>query len=112
MIELRNCHDCGVKPGQPHKSGCDTERCSVCGGQTLMCGGCPDENGVMQHDPLFARWTGIWPGEAECRVLGLHCKFTSKGWEKCEANDEDAMPDLNKFHSMGYDKIFFIKPKK
>ena len=64
-IELKNCHDCGDEPGQPHMPNCDTERCSFCGGQCLMCGGCPDENGDMRHDPLFARWTGIWPGSAE-----------------------------------------------
>ena len=45
--------------------GCDTEHCSWCGGQVLVCGGCKDEAGVMRHDPLFARWTGIWPGVAD-----------------------------------------------
>jgi len=61
---LRNCHDCGVKPGQIHKDGCDVERCSVCGGQRLG-----DE--CKGHDKAFARWTGIWPGEAEAVFLGV-----------------------------------------
>jgi hypothetical protein len=80
---LRRCHDCGVSPGEPHKPGCDTEHCSVCGGQRLMCE-------CEGHDPLFARWTGIWPGKAEADFLGL---------------------DLNEFTRSGLDRIFFIKPQ-
>lgn len=82
MNKLTNCHDCGTRPGEIHLSGCDTERCSVCGGQLLMCG-------CEKHDPSFARWTGIWPGYLESQYLGI---------------------DLNEFYSKGYYKIFFIKP--
>lgn len=59
-----NCHDCGAKPGEPHQEGCDTERCSVCGTQRLRCG-------CEGHDPLFARWTGFWPGSLEAIALGI-----------------------------------------
>ncbi len=82
MKKLLNCHDCGAKPGQPHMPGCDTERCSVCGGQALV-------SDCKGHDPLFARWTGIWPGKAEADYLGL---------------------DLNEFSALGYDELFFVKP--
>jgi hypothetical protein len=82
METLRNCHDCGAKPGEMHASGCDTERCSVCGGQRLQC----DCEG---HDPAFARWTGLWPGSAEAAALGV---------------------DLNQFEEQGFDQIFFVKP--
>jgi hypothetical protein len=110
--ELKNCHDCGTKPGETHMPGCDTERCSYCGGQCLMCGGCPDESGKIRHDPAFARWTGLWPGSAEAAELGLWVKWTDQGWEKCDKNDPDARPDLNSFITMGYSKIFFVKPTK
>jgi len=80
---LRNCHDCGAKPGEMHQDGCDTERCSSCGGQKLQCD-CPG------HDPAFARWTGLWPGSVEAFALGV---------------------DLNEF-SVKYKDIFFIKPKE
>lgn len=48
MSELPNCHDCAVKPGEPHQDGCDVERCSVCGGQRLMCR-------CVDHDKSFAK---------------------------------------------------------
>lgn len=64
MRELKNCHDCGVKPGEEHIDGCDTECCSVCGGQRLQCN-------CLGHDKKFAKWTGIFPGLAEAEYLGI-----------------------------------------
>ena len=84
--KLGNCPDCGVPPGQCHNNGCDVERCSVCGGQYISCG-C-DGN---KHDPVFAKWKGIWPGDAESQFLGI---------------------DLNEFYKQGYHKIFFIKKER
>ena len=83
---LSDCHDCGAKPGEVHARGCDTERCSVCGGQRLQC----DPVECKDHDPAFARWTGIWPGFAEARVLGI---------------------DLNELERSGLGRVFFVKPK-
>jgi hypothetical protein len=82
--ELLECHDCGATPGQVHGRGCDVERCSVCGGQRLMCR-CPG------HDRRFARWTGIWPGKAEAEYLGMN---------------------LNDLLDSGAYRAIFIKPKK
>jgi len=31
------CHDCGVPEGHLHKSGCDMEKCIMCGGQLITC---------------------------------------------------------------------------
>lgn len=86
MRNLTNCHDCGAKPGEVHNVNCDTERCSDCGGQRLQC----DDKECRTHDPAFARWTGIWPGYAEAKELGV---------------------DLNGFFTEGLYKKFFIKPK-
>jgi len=82
-MELKKCHDCGANPGEVHEDGCDTERCSVCGGQFLSCG-------CEGHNKKFARWTGIWPGFAEAELFGI---------------------DLNKFYEIGLHKTFFIEPK-
>lgn len=109
---LKNCHDCGTLPGHTHTSGCDTERCSYCGGQVLQCGGCPNSKGKMRHDPAFARWTGLWPGLAEAAELGLWTKWTENGWQNCDKSDPKARPSLNDFYERGYDKVFFIKPSK
>lgn len=83
LKSMTTCHDCDAKPGEPHKKNCDTERCSVCGGQRLCC----DCKG---HDKYFAKWTGIWPGKAEADYLGI---------------------DLNEFMQQELYKIFFIKGK-
>ena len=84
LLGLRLCPDCAVAPGHVHSDNCDVERCSACGGQRLSCC-CEGE-----HDKAFARWTGIWPGKAEAKLLGC---------------------DLNEFYTKGYDKVFFVKPK-
>lgn len=81
MNKLHKCHDCGAKPGEVHSDNCDVERCSVCGGQRLQCN-------CKNHDKKFARWTGIWPGQAEADYLGI---------------------DLNEFYKQGLEKIFFMK---
>lgn len=84
MSKLKNCPDCGVTPGQPHKTGCDIERCSVCGRQRISC------ECKKRQDKAFARWTGFWPGELEAKELGI---------------------DLNEFHRQGFHQILFVKPK-
>jgi len=84
MKNLEACPDCGAIPGQPHREGCDVERCSVCGDQRLTCT-------CYGHDKAFSRWTGFWPGYLESRALGI---------------------DLNQLYDRGFDQILFVKPGK
>lgn len=106
------CPDCKVMPGGTHHPGCDVERCSACGRQALSGCNCED------HDPMKARWTGLWPGKKECRALGLFCRdFHPDGqvvtpenpidWDSdehlrirwhvpCKAGDLGAHEDLNR----------------
>lgn len=81
MEILKSCPECSTEPGQIHIDGCDIEICSACGTQRLQCD-CKD------HDPAFARWSGVWPGKAEAEYLGM---------------------DLNEFCT-SVSKLFFIKP--
>jgi len=90
--DLRRCHDCGAPPGYTHREGCDTERCTVCGGQRLQC--CCEG-----HDRRRAFWTGTWPGSEACMELGWYSKMIPgrTGWHRCEPGDPDGTPDMNRW---------------
>ena len=58
MIKINNkykkhdavCHDCGVKEGELHESGCDVERCHTCGQQVIVCyEHCFHEDGTIRQ---------------------------------------------------------------
>lgn len=130
--EVRDCGDCGAKPGDFHLPGCDVERCRLCGGQSISCA-CnypEDEHGETRDMTDAERvdldervekaggrlpWTGIWPGVEECRELGLWCKWVEPGWAggkilaqntgwvRCSADDPDATEDLNRLAMMPWD---------
>ena len=120
----KNCHDCGAEPGQLHKTGCDVERCALCGGQALSCD-CvyilagiipatmgtthPDiyNNGATEqmwlaYDAEAAKyggrlpWAGEWPGVAECREFGWFARMVpGRGWVSCSPEVPGAREDLN-----------------
>jgi hypothetical protein len=94
-----NCPDCAVLPGQPHRTGCDVERCTVCRGQRLQCATDREDDACVAHDPLQALWTGEWPGAAECRARGWYSRPNPAGGGlvPCAASDQGATPDLNRW---------------
>lgn len=103
----RHCHDCGAKPGEFHRPGCDVERCALCGSQSISCfcvyglSGFRDSDDLEQRSPyIYAHgpteimdarydaevaerggrlpWTGVWPGEEECIEYGFYCHWVSR----------------------------------
>lgn len=107
-VSSRQCHDCGVMPGERHDEGCDVALCVVCGLQQLQCD--PEaEHGLTGPDlPPMQTWTGEWPGEAECREWGWWARWTvvteyspdgrpdSGPTVPCSADHPDALADLNR----------------
>jgi hypothetical protein len=101
------CPDCQAKVGELHKSNCDVERCSFCGGQALQCF---YEN---SHDELECEcrrklvtdtdripWDGEWPGKKECQEYNFWSKMVKgRGWVRCEKDDPEASEDLNRLHA-------------
>lgn len=90
-----SCPDCGVSPGEFHRSGCDLEQCPYCGRQLISCI-------CSKAPPLDDRlpWTGLWPGVAECREFGWFARRgPGRGWVPCRADEEGAVEDLNRLHT-------------
>lgn len=68
-------------------------RCKECGIQQIQCG---------EHwDAEMTVWTGEWPGDVECRELGLwvsHASVMRPPIRKTTADDPDRTEDLNELH--------------
>ena len=125
---MRNCGDCGAKPGEHHMGGCDMERCARCGGQAMSCPCIYVVNGMdpdtldVEHPNVYAtgptkgmeekwdaewgsrrmKWTGEYPGTAECREYGFWAVFGPDlfppqwGWVPVPAGTPGATEDLNR----------------
>lgn len=121
----RDCRCC-VKPGERHQSGCDVERCALCGGQLISCDCVYELNGYVDleveapevwksgpsdshwavYDQAVAElggpllWEGEYPGSAQAREFGLFCRMIEgQGWTKCEPTHPEARTDLNRLVS-------------
>ncbi|MFJ3169325.1 hypothetical protein ACIPJK_00950 [Streptomyces roseus] len=81
------CPDCSVLPGQLHRHGCDVARCAETGRQRL---GCPHPGASCN-----TRWSGHWPGDAECWEYGFLIHPGPEG----EASGLPPMPDLNRLYT-------------
>lgn len=89
------CPDCQVSPGSRHKDGCDVARCTRCGKQALQCG-------IHRRAPV-TRWTGQWPGQAECEEFGWYSYWCDPEpgeeygkWVRCDKDHPKAGADLNR----------------
>lgn len=132
---VRNCGDCGAKPGTLHVPGCDVERCALCGGQAISCGciyaicGIDQSNMEETHpdiwhngptDEMYAKfdvevekyggrlpWTGEWPGADACREIGIYSFWSETGgWVSCSKDHPRAGEDLNRLHCLAsWDKV-------
>lgn len=90
VSKMKNCHDCGAKPGELHKEGCDSPRCTICGIQLLQCEHYPEGNSVH---------TGIELQELKiiAEVLDLYCRYDAeRGLVPCSEQADGANYDLNK----------------
>ena len=124
---LRNCGDCGAKPGELHDRGCDVERCLLCGGQAIGCNCVYEVNGMTgdleeEHPDIYENgatdamyavydkavdalggrlpWTGEWPGNAECREFGLWSRMGDRARAGRSAKETIRMPGKISTHSI------------
>lgn len=101
------CHDCGVGPGELHESGCDTERCRLCGYQAISCD-CwrilsdAAFDAAVETEGGRLPWTGEFPGSSDARELGFWSYWDDERerWVQCDENAPGAGPDLNRLNEL------------
>lgn len=87
------CQGCGAGVGEVHDRVCDVARCRATGQQWARCDHLTPS--PIPHQPDV--WSGRWPGEEDCERLGWFARLEpGRGWQRCDANDLGAEPDLNR----------------
>ena len=120
---MRNCNDCGTKPGELHTAGCDIERCPRCGMQKIACDCiyevCGMDPSTLEEDhpeiysegptdEMYATWDAEWaarripwsgeyPGSSECREYGFWC--VGPPWVSVPEGTPGATEDMNRLVS-------------
>jgi hypothetical protein len=111
MFATNECPECGARPGEVHRRGCDVELCPYCGDQLVRCR-CPES-----FPPLDDRlvWSGTFPGVEECEEFGWYARLVpGQGWVTCDREELDAEPDLYRLHEEAHwdrdSKRFVLDP--
>lgn len=137
--ELRDCNNCGAKPGEHHRAVCDVERCPRCGGQAISCDCIYEVCGLdvseleEKHPEIYNKgpteqmyavwdrewkhrrlpWSGIWPGKLECREYGFWC--VGPPWVPVPAETPGATENLSRLYTecvWNVEKQRFVLPPK
>src|SRR4051794_16389236 len=91
LSDAEPCRDCNARPGEYHRSGCESEQCTYCGYQLVDCP-CEDEPPPDDRLP----WAGEWPGKAECREWGWYARrLPGQGWVPRSEDDPGSVEDLD-----------------
>jgi len=98
-MKRKKCHDCGVQPGEPHKPGCDTERCPKCGCQLISCDCFINDQDEFDEIEFNKYEPDIWSGimfENELQYAEDHDLFVDINTMKpCDRDDPNAWHDIN-----------------
>lgn len=90
---MKDCHDCGAKPGELHAFGCDMEACHVCGMQAISC----EHRGIWREDYRRVPWDGEGVLRRAARRFDLWCVVGAwREWVPCAPGTPGARLDLNR----------------
>lgn len=94
VLQKRDCHDCGAKPGELHDPGCDEEQCPKCGFQMVSCGHFKDWPAEAERLP----WLGHSKLGAEAVEYGWFIWWDERNrkWVPCGPEHPEARPNRSR----------------